>query len=102
MALVEMYQGAGTKAGWRRRRASRLIGALRRIDGSQLGVAIGLIIFAIAAIGLWHMAGHISWDDVSDAMDDVPWPNVLAAAAATGASYLALAGLDILALRQIG
>lgn len=102
MALADMYQGTSSKATWRRGRAARLISAIRRIDGSQLGVAIGLIIFVIAAMGLWRMAGHIAWDDVSDAMDDVAWPRIVEAAAATAASYLALAGLDILALRQIG
>ena len=103
MAFADLYDPVppGVKA-LRRGFGARAADIARRVEWMQIGVALALSVFAIVAFTLYQMLSHIAWSDVGAAMRSVPWRNIAGAALASAASYLALAGLDIFALRQVG
>ena len=103
MAFADLYDPAppGVKA-FRRGMAARMADIGRRVEWTQVGVVLALGVSAFVAFTLYRLLSHIAWTDVRGAIQNVEWPDIAGAALATGASYLALAGLDILALRQVG
>ncbi len=103
MAFAESYRAApALKKLARQSPITRIAAFFGAWNWAQLGVIVGVLVFAIAAAGLYRMLRHIAWDDVQSAMQNVGWPQIIGAACASAGSYLALAGLDILALRQVG
>jgi phosphatidylglycerol lysyltransferase len=103
MAFADLHDPIppGVKA-LRRRMGARMADIARRVDWTQLGIALALCVFALVGIILCRTLSHIAWTEVSEAMASVSWQEIAGAVAASAASYLALAGLDILALRQVG
>jgi phosphatidylglycerol lysyltransferase len=103
MAFADSYDrvGHGVRAS-RRSIAARLADIAEHVEWTQLGILIALGVFAFVAFALYRILSHIAWDDARGAMHNVPWTDIAGAALATAASYLALAGLDILALRAVG
>ncbi len=75
---------------------------LARLDWRKAGIALGVTLFAAVCVALRQELGTITWDQVRSAMQELPATSILAACAATALSYLALVGVDYLALRQSG
>ena len=103
MAFADLYDPIppGVKA-LRRGLGARLGDVAKRVDWTQLGIALALCVFAFVGFTLYRTLSHIAWTDVLRAMGNVSWQEIAGAVVASAASYLALAGLDILALRQVG
>jgi len=103
MAFADLYDPIppGVKA-LRRGLGARLANIAGRVEWTQAGIALALCVFAVVAFTLYRMLSHIAWVDVRDTMQSVPWLHIAGAGLASAASYLALAGLDIFALRQVG
>lgn len=67
-----------------------------------VAIGAGLVIALLAISALWNMLHDLVWADIYDAVVGVKTTNVILACLATIASYLALIGYDILALKQLG
>ena len=103
MAFADQYDPipSGVKA-LRRGAAARFGDIAKRVDWTQLGILLALCVFALVGVSLYRTLSHIAWTDVREAMAKASWLEIAGALAASAASYLVLAGLDILALRQVG
>jgi phosphatidylglycerol lysyltransferase len=61
-----------------------------------------LAIFIAALFTIHHLLKEVTYSDIVAAFRSVSWPQILSATIFTAASYTALTGYDVLALRQIG
>ncbi len=62
----------------------------------------GILFFCLAAGMLWWQLRHYSFGDIMRALLDIPFVNLVAAAAACVAGYVTLALYDYLALKYVG
>ncbi len=84
-----------------REAVSRLSLALRKVDWSKVGIIIAIGTFAIAAAVLYRTLESVKWPEIRSAVQGISSLELAGAFAATAASYLSLAGYDILALRIV-
>jgi glycosyltransferase 2 family protein len=70
--------------------------------GGWLGAAASFGLFAVAALVLGRALAHVRFVDLAAAIKDTSGADLLDALSLTCVSYLALAGYDFSALRQIG
>ncbi|MBN9290949.1 MAG: UPF0104 family protein, partial [Hyphomicrobium denitrificans] len=73
-----------------------------RVDWSFVGAIVALAAFSYAASVLYKTLESISWDQVRHTIVTFPLSRLALAGLATAASYLALVGYDIIALRLVG
>ena len=84
-----------------REAANRLGRRLGWVDWSKVGMVTAVAAFALAAAVLYRTLENIQWREVATALQAITWPEFALAFAATAASYLSLAGYDLLALRVV-
>ena len=77
-------------------------GFLERIDWSVVGAIVALAAFSYAVTILYKNLENISWDQVRQTIVAFPASRLALAGLATAASYLALVGYDVIALRLVG
>ena len=77
-------------------------GFLGRIDWSVVGAIVALAAFSYAVTILYKNLENISWDQVRQTIVAFPASRLALAGLATAASYLALVGYDVIALRLVG
>jgi len=82
------------------RAAARVID--QRIGWNRIGLALSLVIIAIAAVVLYRVLRGISFPDVVDAIKSTEWFDFLLAAFFVAAGYFTLTFYDLFALRTIG
>jgi hypothetical protein len=82
------------------RAAARVID--QRIGWSRIGLALSLVIIAIAALVLYRILRGISFADVVDAITSIEWIDFLLATFFVAAGYFTLTFYDLFALRTIG
>ncbi len=80
----------------------RLREQLIAINWRKAGAAFSIALVLLVWFVLYRLLQELSWTQVQEAMGRVSAINVGLAFAATGASYAALVGYDVLALRQVG
>ena len=70
--------------------------------GQWIGVALGLLVLALAAWGLNKIADQVTLEDVIAEVKATPAHLILAAAVSAALSYVVLVGYDWLATRHLG
>lgn len=70
--------------------------------GQWIGVALGLLVLALAAWGLNKIADQVTLEDVIAEVKATPAHLILAAAVSAAISYVVLVGYDWLATRHLG
>ncbi len=73
-----------------------------RMKWRHLGIALSLVLFAIAMVALHHILAEVHLADVLARVRVTPVEALLLSLACTAGSYLALTGYDVLALRHLG
>src|SRR5262245_17953009 len=76
--------------------------AFRRVNWHHIGIALSLIIIAIASITLFRILRGVDFQKVATALRDTPPGNIAIAAACVAAAYVTLTCYDLFALRTIG
>jgi uncharacterized membrane protein YbhN (UPF0104 family) len=74
----------------------------RKVSFSRIGVALSLIMVAIAAVVLYHILRDIDPEEVVDALEATDWQTLCIAGCFVAAGYLTLTFYDLFALRTIG
>jgi phosphatidylglycerol lysyltransferase len=82
-------------------RETGLAGFVERLDGARIRAIIVLVLFALVIAMLYRELEVTNWSDVRSALASTSLEQVLLAAGATGLSYVALAGYDLIALRLL-
>lgn len=93
-AVVERVAAEEAEAPWP-------MGLLARVNWSLVGVAVGLLLFAVAAIVLYRLLEQVTWTDVEAAVGRRTWLDLGLATGATALSYAALVGYDAVALHHV-
>lgn len=73
----------------------------RALGSARIRAALIVALFAIVALAIYHEAEVTSWHDVRLALAAVEARQILLAVFGTAASYIALIGYDMLALRHV-
>jgi phosphatidylglycerol lysyltransferase len=76
--------------------------AVSHVSWPKVGIALSILFAAAVWAVLYHLLREISWGQVREAITQVSNRNAGLALIATVVSYAALAGYDVLALRQVG
>jgi phosphatidylglycerol lysyltransferase len=94
------WSGAASPLG---ERVARILeGISSRGTWRNVAAAAGLIVTAVAAAALYANLKAVEWADVQSSVSGTPPKALVAALLFSGASYAALIGYDLLALRYIG
>lgn len=80
---------------------SRLVRLARRVDWGKLGLLVGVLVLAVVAVTLYHTLRHLSFAAVRHALAAISPGAVGLAVLATAGSYIALAGYEVIAVRQV-
>jgi phosphatidylglycerol lysyltransferase len=94
--------GEGARSNAWERVSEPLREAASHVSWAKVGIALSILFGAAICAVLYHLLREISWAQVREAMGQVSSRNAGLAIVATAASYTALAGYDVLALRQVG
>ena len=73
----------------------------RVLEPRVLGPVIGALAVALALFAIHALHGRIHLAEVRTAIAATPWAHIALALAFTGASFLALAGYDVIAARRV-
>lgn len=74
----------------------------RRVNWNHVGIALSLVIIAIASVTLFRILRGVDFQKVAVAMGDTPAANIAIAAGCVAAAYVTLTFYDLFALRTIG
>jgi glycosyltransferase 2 family protein len=74
----------------------------RKVGLSRIGIALSLVIIAVAVVVLYRILRDIDPEDLLDAIEATDWKTLIIAGLFVAAGYLTLTFYDVFALRTIG
>src|SRR5580698_610740 len=74
----------------------------RNIGLSRIGVALSVVIIAVAVVVLYHILRDIDVEELLDALEATDWRTLIISGCFVAAGYLTLIFYDVFALRTIG
>jgi len=101
-AVQQTRAGEGNH-GERMRKLKEMLRAVsRRVNLHHIGIALSIIIIAIACLTLFRILHRVDLEKVAGALRGTPPENIAIAAACVAAAYVTLTCYDLFALRTIG